>query len=115
MHSTRTCHKDIRPVNFYLQGSLSDISSIVPKIGYFGSEKEDYTYLAPEVRDANKIDEAADTWALGVTFYRMLSGKLPFEGSKEGPFKALPKYVGNDMSTLVFDMLNKDPSKRPEM
>ncbi len=87
----------------------------MPKFGFFGSDKEDFTYVAPEIKDPSKIDEAGDTWALGLIFYRMLSGKLPFEGSKEGPLRPLPKYVSNELSTVVFDMLNKDPTKRPEM
>jgi serine/threonine protein kinase len=117
MHSTRTCHKDIRPANFYLQGQLTDLRSIVPKLGFFGIDKEPIgdAYLAPEFKDFDKINEPADTWALGVIFYQMLAGRLPFDRSRTGPPTPLPKYVPALICNLVYDMMGSDPSKRPEM
>jgi len=118
MHSTRTCHKDIRPANFYLQGQLMDLRNIVPKLGFFGTDKEPIgmTYLAPEVKDPEKMNEPADTWALGVIFYQMLAGCLPFDDiARTGPPNPLPKYVPMDICDLVYSMICKDSSYRPEM
>jgi serine/threonine protein kinase len=40
-------------------------------------------YAAPEMLDEKKYNpEKSDVWAMGVTLYAMLSGKLPFQHSK---------------------------------
>ena len=35
-------------------------------------------YMAPEVLDGQLYDEKVDIFSLGVVFYKMLTGKLPF-------------------------------------
>src|SRR5262245_3902392 len=39
-------------------------------------------YIAPEVLTSGKADGRSDVWSLGVLFYEMASGRLPFKGLK---------------------------------
>ncbi|MBX3459189.1 MAG: protein kinase [Planctomycetes bacterium] len=80
-------------------------------------------YMAPETAVSPEIDTQADVYALGVTLYRALLGKIPFDNPD--PVEILRMHVeeqprgleGGDMpgavSDLIRRMLEKDPRKRP--
>ena len=94
-HSLRLIHRDLKPSNLFL-ARRPDGSEIV-KVLDFGISKmlEDATpmtqtqasfgsipYMAPEqMRNARHCDERTDIWALGVTFYELISQNYPFPGS----------------------------------
>ncbi|GAB4306126.1 MAG: AAA family ATPase [Oscillatoriaceae cyanobacterium] len=95
LHQHRVVHKDIKPANILIhpktkQVKLIDfsIASLLPKetqeIQSPNVLEGTLSYLAPEQtgRMNRGIDYRADFYALGVTLYQLLSGKLPFE-SKE--------------------------------
>lgn len=82
-----------------------------------------YHFLAPECTTGNEYDPfQVDIWALGVTLYAMLQGKLPF-GTKAASLSQVMDSIRED--PLVFGpeteldcadvmrlMLEKDPNKR---
>ncbi len=80
-------------------------------------------YMAPEAALSPEIDSQADVYSLGVTLYRMLLGKLPFD--HPDPVEILRMHLeeeprgldGGDLpgalSELILRMLNKDAKKRP--
>ncbi len=88
-HDRGFVHRDIKPQNIML-----DVDD-EPHIGDFGLavklwEIDDdmalagtTQYMAPEqIRgESHRIDLRTDIWSLGVIFYRMLTGKMPFTGS----------------------------------
>ncbi|MDC0719561.1 protein kinase [Nannocystis sp. bb15-2] len=85
-------------------------------------------YLAPEVIMNAPADARSDVYAVGVLFYYMLSGRLPFEG--DSPRDVLHKHVNakptplesvlpadhgvpDELIHLVHDCLAKNPDNRP--
>ncbi|MFH0909543.1 MAG: protein kinase [bacterium] len=87
-HNSQLIHRDIKPENILLK---PEDGELVPKIVDFGlarmeSESELNTmgglgtpfYMPPEQRrDAKLVDHRADIYALGKTFYYMITGDLP--------------------------------------
>ncbi|MCY1006609.1 protein kinase [Nannocystis pusilla] len=85
-------------------------------------------YLAPEVIMNRPADARSDVYAVGVLFYHMLSGRLPFEG--DSPRDVLHKHVNakptpletvlppdhnvpDELIHLIHDCLAKNPDNRP--
>jgi serine/threonine protein kinase len=66
--------KKVKLVNFGLPGKIDHISGDAPPGPY------DY-YLAPEQVDNQLESPQTDFYSLGVVFYEMLTGDLPFKGA----------------------------------
>jgi formylglycine-generating enzyme required for sulfatase activity/tRNA A-37 threonylcarbamoyl transferase component Bud32 len=92
-HSVGIVHRDLKPQNILLR---FDETGIVPKVVDFGIAKilegTTYTmtgallgtcrYMAPEQAQAPQdIDHRADIYSIGVTLYRCVTGRCPFEGN----------------------------------
>lgn len=92
-HSVGIVHRDLKPQNILLR---IDERGIDPKIVDFGIAKilegTTYTmtgallgtcrYMAPEqAQSPQDIDHRADIYSLGVTLYRCITGRCPFEGN----------------------------------
>jgi calcium-dependent protein kinase len=88
LHSEGMVNRNIRPGNILLQNPKSldlkvidyDFAAIRPagKL-HFTPEGLNPVYEAPEVLNGN-YDEKCDIWSIGVLFYYLLSGDLPFWG-----------------------------------
>lgn len=92
-HENGVIHRDIKPSNILLDNCGR------PHVADFGLAldiKDDFTltldgqvlgtpsYMSPEqaAGESSTIDGRTDVYSLGVVLYRMLSGELPFRGSK---------------------------------
>ncbi|GAB6135202.1 hypothetical protein JCM16307_07510 [Thermococcus prieurii] len=88
-HNKKVIHRDLKPSNILLKNG-------VPKISDWGLSKvmtssrsstvAGFTplYAAPEQISPTNFggtDERTDIWQLGVVFYELVTGKLPFEAS----------------------------------
>ncbi|HEY9851693.1 MAG TPA: AAA family ATPase [Leptolyngbyaceae cyanobacterium] len=91
LHRQRVIHKDIKPANILInpntkQVKITDfsIASLLPKESQVITSPNvlegTLAYLSPEQtgRMNRGIDYRSDFYSLGVTFYELLTGKLPF-------------------------------------
>lgn len=80
--------------------------------------------MAPEQIRGEPVDARADVYSVGVLFYRMLSGHLPFEGdatslmyqhleARPPPVESTKRVVPVSLVRLVAACLEKEPSARP--
>src|SRR6202043_3427249 len=91
LHERGLIHKDIKPANILVDADSGGvwltgfgIASRLPRERQVPAPPEmiagTLAYMAPEQtgRINRSIDSRSDLYALGVTFYRMLTGRLPF-------------------------------------
>lgn len=121
------CHLLINPQT--QQVKLTDFSraSVLPK------ETQPYTcvwenlaYLSPEQtgRTNRSLDYRTDFYSLGVTFYQLLTGKLPFQSTEPMelvychlarqpvPPRELNSAIPQTVSEMILKLLSKIPEKR---
>jgi serine/threonine protein kinase len=108
-HSLGIVHRDIKPENLFLtdvgqQPFLKVLDFGLAKFKVPGSAELTMTgallgtpaYMSPEqLRNSKYTTELGDLWALAVTLYKVLSGRLPFEA-------ATPAGVAVAVCTLDF-------------
>ena len=87
-HSKGVIHRDIKPNNVIMDVTgkvkITDFGLArvqhdfgVTKTGYSGGT---FVYSAPEqIKDFKKADNRSDIYSIGMTFYEVLAGKLPFD------------------------------------
>lgn len=125
LHSKRIIHRDIKPQNILLQGDT-------PRLADFGISRAMQTtesssmivgtdaYMSPESFEG-KRNVQTDIWSVGVVFYQMLKGSLPF--SQQHPsermfailmkdFDPLPDSIPQNLKTIISKALAKSTSER---
>lgn len=85
LHRLNIVHRDIKPENVILtdDGGLRLIDlgvARLPRVEEFEAREIPGTpsYMAPELYDGEPGSEASDQFALGVTLYRMFTGRYPY-------------------------------------
>jgi tetratricopeptide (TPR) repeat protein len=128
-HSQHVVHRDLKPANFILadRKQLKILDFGIARrldeldLGQSGVTGTPY-YMAPEQILNEQPDERSDIYSLGVTFFQLATGTLPFptgnvikahlEQAPPDP-KALNPELEPAVCHLILRCLEKDPAKRP--
>ena len=115
-HREGIIHRDIKPANillgkdgiakitdFGLARNVRQLSGLTIEGFFLGSPH----YVAPEQADGRTVDHRTDLYALGVTYYQMLSGSLPFEGNT--PMDLAAKHLRDEPPPLSVVAPGVDP------
>ncbi len=134
-HELGVIHRDLKPENVLLVPrhpeevvKLTDfgIAKIVdaPKLTFTEQRLGTPGYIAPESMEGAPAGIRGDLYALGVVFYEMLTGKLPFEGKgaelvvaviRDPPTPPSARVAGipPEVEELVLRLIERLPEGRP--
>ncbi len=131
-HGLNMIHRDVKPANLMLDRGhrvvLTDfgIAKIVTGVQFTASGGMVGTpaYMAPEQGLGEQGDERSDLYSLGVIFYQLVTGKLPYDG--ETPLAVILKHLNEPvrsplelrpdlpapLDAIITRLMAKDPNER---
>ncbi|PKN63862.1 MAG: serine/threonine protein kinase [Deltaproteobacteria bacterium HGW-Deltaproteobacteria-15] len=130
-HSMGVIHRDIKPGNIMLLkdgrvkvtdfGIAKAVSSSQTKSGVVLGTP---SYMSPEQINGYNLDGRSDIFSLGVVFFELLTGKLPFEGDSIGNLfyhitqrthlsaRKINSRVPKSCEQIIDRLLSKEPEQR---
>ncbi len=132
-HGQGVVHRDIKPANVMVDWAAARVT--VTDFGLARAADAERTrtgvvlgspaYMAPELLAGNLPTPASDLYALGVTLFQLLAGRLPHEGGSMGELlrqvatepapalRSLRPELPQPLADLVAALLAKRPAERP--
>lgn len=133
-HREKVIHRDIKPSNVLIDSTgnayLCDFGLARRSEGEFtitlqGEVIGTPTYMSPEQASGefHRLDGRSDVYSLGVVMYRLLTGELPFRGSRRmllhqvlheepRPPRRVNEHISRDLETICLKGMAKEPDKR---
>jgi len=122
LHVRQILHRDLKPENIHWddQGNVKILDYGIAGVHGFkdGLIVGTPAYMAPESLKGDFFPES-DLFSLGVIFYRLLSGRRPFEkvpdlrSPSPPPLAQLRPELPKPFTTLIDRMIRPDPRQRP--
>ena len=108
-HKQSVVHRAIKPANIMWDPETNELKITDFGIARITDSSKTKTgvvlgtpsYMSPEQLSGKKIDGRSDLFSLGVMFYQMLTGSLPFHA--------------DSMATLMYKIANENPSRASEI
>lgn len=126
-HSHNIIHRDIKPQNiFYMPNGTIKLGDFGIAVNENDAEKcgnilGSVYYLAPEVYSGKPYSIESDIYAAGITFFHILTGRTPFDGSTEEIAKAhmksdfpKPSSINSSIPKEIDQIILKATKKNPE-
>ena len=131
-HSRGVIHRDLKPANMILTAAgfvkLTDFgiaqAAGATRVTRAGVAIGSIHYMSPEQVKSGTPDRRSDIYSLGVSFYEMITGKLPLDGSTEYaimiahleeapvPPSDLNPSIPLDISAVILKAMAKQPEDR---
>jgi serine/threonine protein kinase len=134
IHSQGVVHRDLKPENVIVDAEdkikLIDFGIAASRrarrltYGRFTRAMGTPDYISPEQIKSRKSDARSDIYALGVIFYEMLTGELPFQGpnpiavmndrllNHPIPPREVDPSITPQLQEIIYRALERDPAKR---
>lgn len=131
-HKQNVVHRDVKPSNVLIENTgrvvLADFGLAKLKTGVSttlsGTIKGTPAYMSPEQGLGNSGDMRSDQYALGVVFYELATGQLPF--TADNAFSVAMKHINNpvpppktvadgipdEVERVILKALEKEPEDR---
>jgi len=134
-HQLGVVHRDVKPANILCASNgelkLADFGLVALEEGLSSLTVEGDllgtpAYMSPEQAGGlAAVDRRSDIYSLGVLLYRLLTGRLPFEGSWQAilrqvvneappPPRRLAPGLSEDLETICMKAMARDPGSRFE-
>lgn len=135
-HKNGIFHKHLSPKTIFITrkgivkicdfGIRSFFSSSEVQLNNPHEDSELFLYQAPEIIEGGDDSGAADVFSLGITFYEMVCGRLPFPAQRLEDYKLklksfnflspqkLNPNISKDLEYVIVQSFNKEPGKRFE-
>jgi serine/threonine protein kinase len=132
IHSHGVVHRDLKPENIMVDSDIKLIDFGIASsagarrltFGKFTHSMGTPDYVAPEQVKSKRGDARSDVYALGVIFYEMLTGDMPFEGpnplvvlndrlvNHPIPPRERDPEISPQLQEIIYRALERDPANR---